>query len=477
MSAAADDAIRSPGNAAGRATSEGAATSGAGAGTAPNARLMLFVLFAINLLNFYDRQIIGILSEPIRKEFALGDQALGWLNTAFVLFYAAVGLPLGRWSDLRSRVKILAAGVAVWSLFTGFSGLARGYWTMFVARMGVGFGEASCSPASNSLLGDLFPPARRARAISIFMLGLPIGIFLSNLISGLVAKAYGWRMSFFVATIPGLLLAWWVSRMREPRRGAADAALAARTAAARAHDDAAHADHHGFWKPYLQLMKIPTLRWIVLSGALHNFNAYAVNGFLASYLARWHKLPIEQVSVVSAVAIGLSGLIGLVIAGIVADKLHAWRQGARLTFGAIAVAAVAPLLWFAIAQPPGQWLPFAVLLGLGWTCFYAYYATVYASVHDVVRPELRARAMSLYFFWMYVLGGAFGTAILGFLSDRAARTAMTAAGATEMTEAFRATGLHDAFLVVPVVAVALSLVLFAASATIKKDIAAVSARA
>lgn len=417
-------------------------------------RVMLALLFLINLGNFYDRQILAVLMEPIRKEFGLGDQAIGWLNTAFVLFYAAVGLPIGRWSDRFSRVKILAGGVGVWSLFTALSGLATGYWSMFVARLGVGAGEASCSPAANSLLGDLFPPQQRARAISTFMLGLPIGIFLSSLLSGLVARTYGWRMAFFVATVPGIILAVIVARLAEPPRGA--------------HEPVAPAAG-GFWAPYLQLARIPTLRWIVLSGALHNFNAYIVSGFAVAYLMRWHRLPLAQASSMGAVMLGATGLVGLVAFGTLADRVHQWRRGARLTLGAVCIAVQVPLTWLAVAQPAGAAVPFAVLLGIGWSCFYGYYATVYASVHDVVPPNLRASAMSLYFFWMYVLGGAFGTAILGAVSDRAAKAAMTAAGATEMTEAFRATGLHEAFYMVPAAGAVLALVLFAASRTIKKD--------
>ncbi len=429
-----------------------------------SANFTLFVLFAINLLNFYDRQILAVVSEPVRKEFMLGDAALGWLNTVFVLLYAFVGLPLGRMSDTGSRVKILAGGVAVWSLFTGLSGLARGYWTMFAARIGVGFGEAACSPASNSLLGDLFPAAKRARAIAIFMLGLPLGIFLSNVLSGLIAKSYGWRMTFFVATVPGLLLALVVAGMQEPVRGGADGVPVAKPGAP-----------EGFLAPFVALMKIPTLRWLMLSGALQNFSIYAVNAFLPAYLMRWHKLPIAQVGLMAGLVLGATGLLSLVLTGLVADRLHRWRRDGRLLFSSFTIALHAPLFYVALALPQGDTTTFAWLVGASWLLFYTYYATVYASIHEVVPPTLRGSAMSLYFFWMYVLGGAFGTAILGSISDRAAKAAMSAAGATEMTEGFRATGLHDAFGIVPVIGVVLAVMLFVASRRISADIEKVSA--
>ena len=133
----------------------------------------LAVLFVINALNFFDRQIIGAVGEPIRKEFGLNDASLGALNTAFTLLYAFVGLPLGKLADKYSRKKILGVGVLVWSVMTAASGIARSFWQIFALRLGVGVGEATCAPAASSLIGDYFPSDRRAKAMSVFMLGLP----------------------------------------------------------------------------------------------------------------------------------------------------------------------------------------------------------------------------------------------------------------------------------------------------------------
>lgn len=427
------------------------------------ARYTLFILFLINLLNFYDRQIIAAVTEPIRREWMLGDGAMGWLGTAFTLFYAAVGLPLGRWADLASRPKVLGIGVAVWSACTAASGLAWNYATLFAARLGVGFGEASCSPASNSLIGDLYPPERRARAISLFMLGLPVGILFSNVFSGIIAKTYGWRMTFFVATVPGLVLAVVASRLVDPPRGAADAGVRR-----------ASTTSEPFWRPFGQLMRIPTLRWIVLSGAIHNFIAYAVNGFMPAYLGRYHGLDLRQANVAAGLMLGGVGILSLLLGGPLADWSRRRRPNGRLLLGSTAFLAFTPCVYLALRQPAGRVLPFVILMGIGWMLFYLYYATVYASVHDVVRPELRGSAMSLYFFWMYVLGGAFGTAILGMLSDYFARRAMALGGGAAMTEAFRAAGLHDAFFIVPILALSMVFVLFAASRTVAADMQAVA---
>src|SRR5205085_34921 len=140
--------------------------------------IALLILFGINTMNFYDRQLVGVLAEPIRKEWNLTDASLGWLSAAFTLIYAAVGVPLGRLADRWMRTRILSMGLAIWSVLTAASGFTWSFNSMFAARIGVGVGEASCAPAANSLIGDLFPASRRSLAISIFMLGLPVGVFL-----------------------------------------------------------------------------------------------------------------------------------------------------------------------------------------------------------------------------------------------------------------------------------------------------------
>src|SRR2546425_1273848 len=182
----------------------------------------LAVLFAINLMNFFDRQILGAVGEEVRREWALSDTALGLLGTVFTLLYAVVGVPLGRLSDRTERRRILSAGVFVWSVLTAVSGCAQSFSQMVVARLGVGVGEATCSPASTSLIGDLFPGTRRARAVAVWMLGLPLGLGLANGLGGWIAAKWGWRMAFYVAAVPGLLCAVSAWLIRAPERGRAE---------------------------------------------------------------------------------------------------------------------------------------------------------------------------------------------------------------------------------------------------------------
>jgi MFS family permease len=423
-----------------------------------SAWLALFILFAINLLNFYDRQLAGALAEPVRKEFHLSDTALGFLGTVFTLMYAVVGLPLGRLTDKWYRTRLIAIGTAVWSLLTAASGLAQNYTQLFVSRLGVGLGEASCAPAGQSLIGDLFPPNQRARAMGVFMLGLPVGLFLAYYSAGTIGVTFGWRKTFLFACIPGLLLAALALFIPEPVRGGLDAARPAALAGA------------PITSPYVAVLRLPTMLWIILSGIFHNFNMYAINAFQTSFLQRFHQLSLHEASNVSAISVGAVGAIGLLVGGWLGDRLSVKRRNGRLLLSACSMAIAAPAIFLALNQPKGSITAFTVLMAIGSMTMYVYYATVYAAIQDVIEPRLRGTAVAIYFCGMYLLGASLGPVGMGMLSDHFAHRAMNDAGATSMTEAFKAVGLHSALYAVPLIAVLASLVLFAASRTVENDI-------
>jgi MFS family permease len=423
-----------------------------------SAGFALAILFAINLMNFFDRQLISVVAEPIRKLWGLTDTQLGWLGTAFTLLYAVVGVPLGRLSDRWKRPTLLAMGIGLWSLLTAASGLAWSFGSLFAARLGVGVGEASCAPASNSLIGDLYPPTRRAFAISVFMVGLPIGVFLGNYIGGQLAAAYGWRAPFFVACVPGLLLGGLAFLMSDRERGATETS----PGAARVHGGS----------PYARVLQIPTMAWIIVSGALFNFNAYAIYFFMPSFLSRYHGLNLKDANIIAGVMLGAVGVPGLLIGGWIVDHFRKVRWNGRLLASTIAFLIAAPCMYFALNRPAKELGIFMALMGTGWMLSYVYYSGVYAAVQDVVEPSLRGTAMALYFFAMYMLGGSFGPVLTGKLSDYFTRRAMSAAGASVITEQFKASGLHSAMYVLPLVTLILVGVLFAASLTVEKDMRA-----
>ncbi|HEY6925901.1 MAG TPA: MFS transporter [Steroidobacteraceae bacterium] len=421
------------------------------------ATFALLVLFGINLLNFFDRQIPGSLGEPIRKDFHLSDTALGLLGTVFTLIYAVVGLPLGRLSDRWYRTRLIALGTAIWSVLTAASGLAQSYVQMFVSRLGVGVGEAVCAPAGQSLIGDLFPPHQRARAMAVFMLGLPAGIFAAYMVAGAAGSAWGWRSVFLLACIPGLVLAALAFKIPEPVRGALENATASKGALT---------DR----KAYGAVLRLPTMWWIILSGLTHNFNMYALNSFQTPFLQRFHQLSLKEANTISAISIGIAGAIGLLAGGWIADKVSARRRNGRLLVPACSMAVAAPSIFLALSQPKGSTASFMALMVLGSMTMYVYYPTVYAAIQDVIAPRLRGTAVAIYFCAMYLLGASLGPVGTGLLSDHFAHQAMVDAGATTMNEAFKAAGLHSAMYAIPIFAVVASLVLFAAASTVGKDI-------
>jgi MFS family permease len=419
----------------------------------------LSVLFAINTLNFYDRQILGAVGETVREEWRLSDTALGSLGTAFTLLYAAVGVPLGRLTDKFSRRWILFAGVTLWSLLTAASGLARNFTELFVVRLGVGSGEAACAPASASLIGDLFPASRRAKALSVFMMGLPVGIALSFLGSSLLEHRFGWRSTFYIALIPGVMCALLALIISEPARGAAEV------------HQITSSKRKG--SPYLLVLSIPTMWWIIASGALHNFNMYAIGAFLSPFLQRVHHVNKLNAGMISMVVYGLAGVPGLIVGGLLSDRLVKHKRNGRLVLSSIAIFISAPLMYLGLSRAVGDLTGFIIFTGLGMAAMYIYYATVYSAIQDVIEPALRGTAMALYFFAMYVLGASLGPVGMGFLSSYFTRQAALASGVTDTSfqalRPFAAEGLHSALYVVPVFGVLLGLVLFAASRTVAKD--------
>jgi len=419
----------------------------------------LAVLFAINAVNFFDRQILGALGEPIRREWRLSDAELGALGTAFTLLYAFAGVPLGRLSDRASRTKILSAGILAWSLLTGLSGLARSFWQLFALRLGVGVGEATCAPAATSLIGDLFPEGRRARALSVFMMGLPVGIAASYAVSSSVAQAWGWRSAFYLAALPGLVCAAAVLLVAEPRSGSEASATGPR----RTEGGSA----------YRVVLSIPTLWWLIVSGAIHNFTLYAISSFLSPYLMRYHGTSLRGAGFVSMMVYGVGGGLGLVLGGIAADAAVRRRADGRMLVVAGAILGSVPLLFLALARPSGDTLGFGLLAGVSIVLMYVYYPAVYAGIQDVVEPARRGTAMALYFMAMYVLGASLGPLGTGLLSDRFTARAARSAGVLEVTpqalEPFRAAGLHAAMEALPVLGVLLVFVLLAASRTVARD--------
>jgi MFS family permease len=387
----------------------------------------LAVLFLVNVLNYYDRQTLAAILEPLRHEFSLSDTQLGRLFTLFTIVFALAGLPLGKLADRRSRRGLLAAGIAVWTGLTGLAGLATSYALLLGTRLGVGIGEAVCTPAAASWIGDLVPASRRARAMAGFMMAVPVGIMLSSAIGGSVAQAHGWRMALVLAAVPGLVLVPAVLWLREPPRPPLPVA-GARAAALPAV----------FW-------------WIAASGAVVNFALYSFSTFLPAFLTRYHGMSVAQAGIWTGVGSGVSGILGAAAAGLLGDRVKN-----RLWLAAGASLAAAGPVYAAIRMPAGSAAAAVWLAMTGYGLLQMYYGLVYAAIQDVAGPEMRGRAMATYFVVTYLGGASWGPLVTGRLSDFLAHRSLLPA------EAARAVGLHDAMYVIPALAVVLAAVLWQA---------------
>jgi predicted MFS family arabinose efflux permease len=246
---------------------------------------VLMVLTLVYTFNHVDRQILVILLEPIKTELGLKDSQLGMLTgIAFAAFYATLGIPVAMWADRGNRRNIIALALTVWSGMTALSGLSQSYWQLLVARMGVGVGEAGGTPPATSMIADLYPPQERATALGVYTTGIGLGVMLGFALGGLVYEAYGWRMAFFVAGVPGLLLALLVRfTIREPLRG---------------HSEARQDDRPA---PSLKetlrfIMGQTSYLWLLAGCLLICISANAFLVFTSSHLQRTYGLSPGQVS-------------------------------------------------------------------------------------------------------------------------------------------------------------------------------------
>ena len=370
-----------------------------------HARYALGLLLGVYIFNFIDRQILSILLEEIKEDIHLSDTQLGFLGgIAFALFYTFAGIPIARWADRGSRRTIISLSVLIWSIFTALTGSARGFWMILVARIGVGVGEAGCSPPAHSLISDYFPPARRATALSIYSLGIPIGSALGTLIGAWVGELFGWRMAFVVVGVPGVLLALVVRlTLREPVRGQSEATGPTQEPATESTGDV------------LRFMaQLRSFRHLSIAGALHAFVGYGAAYFVPSFFARVHEMGLSERGSWLA-ALGLIGTIGTFLGGALADRLaprdvrwYVWVPG-------IATIAGVPIaLGFYLIGDPYLALSVGVLASIAGPM---YLGPTFAITQSLVRPHMRAMASAILLFILNLIGLGIGPWFVGFVSD------------------------------------------------------------
>src|SRR5215472_448817 len=390
----------------------------------------------------------------MRKEFHLSDMQIGLLGSVFIWLYAIMGVPLGRIADSGSRKKLLAWGLVVWASLTACAAIATSFSILLISRVGVGLGEATCAPAATSWLGDLFPVEKRSRVLALFMLGVPFGGALAYFSSGPLAQAHGWRAAMVLAAAPALVLVPALLMLEEPRRGASEShpAPAARTSVR-------------------GLLRLPTLWWIIASGVFLNFNMYAIGTFLPAFLSRVHGMSLASSGIATGFVFLIGGLGGGLSAGYLGDFIVQRRKDGRMLCAAIAALIAVPLSSAGILQPAGSLLKAIVFFLASYAVLTSYYGLVYSAIQDIVAPNQRGITMAIYFMAMYLCGASFGPLLTGRLSDVLAHRAAVLAGSPVVTESFRAIGLQEAMLIIPVFSVVLAGVLYMGSRTIISDIA------
>jgi MFS family permease len=370
----------------------------------------LGLLLAIYTFNFVDRTITNVVAEPIKSELGLADWQLGLMGgLAFAVFYTTLGLPIARIAERRSRVTIITLCLAVWSAMTALCGLSQNFGQLLAARVGVGVGEAGCTPAAQSLISDRFPPEKRAMALSVFVVGAPLGSLVGALAGGWVAQHYGWRNAFLVVGLPGLGLAILTRlTLAEPTRGTFDPPVD--TSAAPTFGEALKA-----------MMGNRAMRHLLAGACIAAFGAYGVQAFAIPFFIRSLGLSLVQAAGAFGLAASAAGMAGMMLGGYFATRLGAKDRRYMAFVPAIGLCLAAPLNSVAFLQT--QVAPLAVLFLVGATFHGFSMGPTYAIINNEVDPRARATSVAILLFCMNLIGLGLGPLAVGALSDQLAASA------------------------------------------------------
>jgi len=368
----------------------------------------LSVLSFINLFSYLDRYLVSALIESLKHaNLGLSDADLGSLMSGFLVVYTLTAPVFGALGDRRSRPKLIAIGVACWSFATALSGFAVGYWSLLAARASVGVGEAAYVTIAPSLLSDYFPAKQRARVMAIFFCAIPVGSALGYVVGGLVDKHYGWRAAFFVAGVPGVLLAALCLLLRDPPRGGQDStgsALPKTGSAGRAA-----------WSAYGRLVHNTPYVLTVLGYAAYTFAVGGLAVWMPAFLERSRGMPRSEATVSFGAIVVVTGFLGTFIGGWLGDYCAKYSRQAYLWISAIATALAAPLVWISLtAQSHTVYLVFMVAAQL---CLFLSTGPINAAIINLVGAGERATAIALGVFTIHLLGDALSPPLIGALSD------------------------------------------------------------
>lgn len=364
---------------------------------------VVLVLTLVYIFNFVDRQILAILVEPIKAELRISDTQIGFVSgIAFALFYTVVGVPVGWLADRTSRVRLVAAACALWSLFCAAGGMATNFAQLVASRVGVAIGEAGGSPPSHSIISDYFPPERRGRALGIFSLGPSIGPYVGSAIGGGVAAMYGWRAAFVAVALPGLLLAALLLLfVREPKRGRFDVGSLTSPVP--------------FATAVGNFVRDPVLLLTSLGTGFAAFAGYGMLAWTPAFLMRAGHMSLAEVAVYYSLVIGLVSATGTVASGWIVDRLGKQSPSAYSLVPSAAYLLSLPFFLAALWAP--DWRLSLALLTVPNFLTSMFLTASVALVQNRVSPSERALSSSLLIFALNFIGLGGGPLFVGIVSD------------------------------------------------------------
>ncbi len=365
----------------------------------------LAVLFVVYVFNFIDRSIVNILAESIKKDLGLADWQIALLGAGlpFAIFYTALGVPIARMADRHNRRNILAACLAIWSAMTALCGLTGTFFQLLAARIGVAIGEAGGSPPSHSMISDYFAQDRRATALGIYALGIPVGTMLGYLFGGWLTENFSWREAFIIVGLPGLLMAVFVRfGIREPQRLHSQQAVEARK------------KEPPIGEVFKALWSRRSFRFMALGGALHALVGYGVGPYVPMMFQRIHAMSPADIGL-ALFYLGFAGILGTVSGGYFADRLgrkdvrwYVWLPGIAtllsVPFSVTFYLLPDPVMAFWVGAIPG-------FLG-------SYYlGPTFALAQGMVGPRMRALTASILLLILNLISMGFGPLVVGITSD------------------------------------------------------------
>lgn len=383
--------------------------------SAAAARYSVWLLTLIYMLNFVDRQIVNILAEPIKRDLGLADWQLGAMTgLGFAMFYTVLGIPMARLAERYHRGKIIAGCLIVWSGFTVACGMSASFVQILLARIGVGVGEAGCTPSAQSLIADSVPANKRASALGTFSMGVPIGSLAGLVLGGVIAQSYGWRAAFMVAGAPGIILALIaLATLGDPRpRGtAADRATMLPLSAVLA-----------------QLRRQPAFWWLGAGSALTAFVGYGQQAFYVSFFLRNYSPelsaaaesvgfagPLAFIGVALGIVLGVSGGIGTLVGGNLGDRFGAKDAGGYGMVASISMLIAGPLL--AAVFFLGSGLTILALLAVPLLFKNMWFGPVFAGIQGMIPQRSRSTATAIFLFVLNAGGLGLGALLTGLISD------------------------------------------------------------